>query len=97
MGFLGKLGNIAGKTLKVVGSVGSSILKPLGAIAGSSVARGIANRAIDALPLPNIAKDVAKGAVEKAASFITSGKAQEFLNKTKNAGAKLSAMSEDMG
>jgi hypothetical protein len=91
MGVLKGLANFAGKTLKAVGTIGAAALKPVGAIAGSAVARGLANRAIDALPLPNVAKDVAKGAVEKASEFVTSGKAAAFLNKVKGTGERLQA------
>jgi hypothetical protein len=95
MGFLRGLGAVAGRALKTVGTIGAAALKPLGTIAGSAIARNVVNRIIDAAPLPGMVKNVAKGAVETAASFVTSGKAAQFVDKIRGAGAKLEALSGD--
>ena len=84
MGFLNKVGG----ALRKFGEVGGKALKPLGQMAGSGIARGLANKAIETF-VPGALQNVAKGAVAKAAEFVSSGKASEFLNKVKGAGEQL--------
>lgn len=89
-----KLASFAGKALKKVGEIGSAALKPVGALAASGVVQNLAGKAIDMLPVPGIAKDIAKGAVGKAAEFVTSGRAAALLDKAKATGQRLENMGE---
>ena len=89
---IGKIAAFAGRALKRVGEIGAAALKPLGTIAASGLAQGIANKAIDALPVPGVAKDIARGAISKAAEFVTSGKAAALLDKAKATGERLQNM-----
>lgn len=91
---LRKLANFAGAALKKVGEIGSAALKPIGTIAASGAAQSLANKVIDTLPVPEIGKTIARGAVSKAAEFVTSGRAQQLLDKAKMAGTKLQDLSE---
>ena len=97
MGFLKGLASVAGKTLKKLGTIAGSTLKPLGSLAASGIVQSAINKGVDMLPLPGVVKDVAKGAVAKAAEFVTSGKAAPFVGKVQGAGKKLQDFSEEDG
>jgi anthranilate phosphoribosyltransferase len=93
MGFLRTLGTMAGKALKVAGSIGGAVLRPLGAIAAPIAAA--VNAAADVLPIPGAG--MIKNAVNRAAEYIGSGRAAEAAKKVGRFGQRLQDLSSDDG
>ena len=85
MSFLGRLGS----GLSRIGSLAGAALKPLGAVA-RPVAGAVGALASTFLPAPiaNVVGNVAN----KAADFITSGKAAQIANRIAQSGMALSGM-----